>query len=75
MCSRKSALIILCLQFLKFPKISVEAASGGWVVLGWHKLLEDVLDLLKINHLLVNYYNGKIDQELEARYIYCIQES
>ena len=36
------------------------AASGVGVVLGWHKLSEDVLDLLKMNHLLVNYYNGKI---------------
>ena len=58
--SRKLALIILCLQFLKLPKISVAAASGVGVVLGWHKLSEDVLDLLKMNHLLVNYYNGKI---------------
>ena len=57
--SRKVALIMLCLQFLKLPKISVAAASGIGVVLGWHKLSEDVLDL-EINHLLVNYYNGKI---------------
>ena len=58
--SRKLALIILCLQFLKLPEISVAAASGVGVVLGWHKLSEDVLDLLKMNHLLVDYYNGKI---------------
>ena len=58
--SRKLALIILCLQFLQLLKISLAAASGVVVVLGWHKLSEDVLDLLKINHLLVNYYNGKI---------------
>ena len=59
--SRKLALIILCLQFVKLPKISMAAASGVGVVLGCHKLSEDVfLDLLKINHLLVNYYNGKI---------------
>ena len=70
--SRKLALMILCLQFLKLPKISVAAASGVGIVLGCHKLLEDVLDLLKINHLLVNYYNGKIVQDLEARFIQCI---
>ena len=73
--SSKVALIMLCLQFLKLPKISVAAASGVRVVFGWHKLSEDVLDLLKINHLLVNYYNGKIVQELEVRFIQCIRES
>ena len=57
---RKLALIILCFKFLKLPEISMVAASGVGVVLGWHKFSEDVLDLLKINHLLVNYYNGKI---------------
>ena len=60
MCLRKLALIILCLLFLKLPKISVAAASGVGVVLGLLKFLEDALDLLKINHLLVSYYNGKI---------------
>ena len=57
---RKLALIILCLQFLKLPKISMAATSGVGVVLVWHKFLEDVFDLLKINHLLVIYYKGKI---------------
>ena len=73
--SRKLALIILCLQFLKLPEISVAAASGVGVVLGWHKLSEDVLDLLKMSHLFVNYYYGNFVHELEVRFIQCIRES